>query len=249
MAVRAQSASENQAQEVALPRRSALMLTALSTSLAGVEGAQAGNSFEAGDGAQVEMYLPKTDDGYYTYKVKTSRTPALRAEAVDPYQFDMPAGWKEQPVSNAISGNYCQPRCDEPTTEVKFSSPSQGSLQVIIAPLTKLTRDRSNDPPIDTIGDLAGVLASIGPYITGAFVAEEDVASMKEIVDEKKRKYFVYELNSPYALNGTRSVSCVSTSKTDLVMIVVSCSERQWNTAGVEEKLRRTAESFRVVPL
>ena len=45
------------------------------------------------------MYLPKTDVGYYTYKVKTSRTPALRAEAVDPYQFDMPAGWKVRTIA------------------------------------------------------------------------------------------------------------------------------------------------------
>lgn len=55
-------------------------------------------------------------------------------------------GWRrgenmqEQPVANAVSGNYCQPRCDEPTTEVKFANGKEGTLQVIIAPLTKLTR-------------------------------------------------------------------------------------------------------------
>lgn len=30
----------------------------------------------------------------------------------------------------AISGNYCQPKCDEPTTEVKFASADQGTLTV-----------------------------------------------------------------------------------------------------------------------
>ena len=27
-------------------------------------------------------------------------------------------GWKAMPVANAVSGNYCQPRCDEPWVEV-----------------------------------------------------------------------------------------------------------------------------------
>eukprot|EP00959_Pyramimonas_sp_CCMP1952_P054941 1148378-Pyramimonas_sp.AAC.1 len=35
----------------------------------------------------------------------------------------------ELPVANAVSGNYCQPRCDEPTTEVKFGSASAGNVQ------------------------------------------------------------------------------------------------------------------------
>jgi hypothetical protein len=43
----------------------------------------------------------------------TSRTPALRALALEPYQVLLPETWKEAPVSNARSGNYCQPRCDE----------------------------------------------------------------------------------------------------------------------------------------
>lgn len=65
--------------------------------------------------------------------------------------------FQEQPVSNAISGNYCQPRCDEPTTEVKFASGKEGQLQVIIAPLTKLTR--KTNPTIDQVCDDGNGLA------------------------------------------------------------------------------------------
>ena len=43
-------------------------------------------------------------------------------------------------VANAISGNYCQPRCDETTTEVMFQSGTQGKISLIISPLTKVTR-------------------------------------------------------------------------------------------------------------
>jgi hypothetical protein len=194
-------------------------------------------------------------------------------------------------VANAVSGNYCQPRCDEPTTEVKFANPKQGSLQVIIAPLTKLTRKVG--ATIDQIGDLPGVINSIGPYITGDFIEPEDVVGMKELNDNGKKvppctqqcanlrigncrdfgwetrgwttscllqlpsssdvrkvllggawQYFVYELNTPYAMTGVYNLACVTTSQNELVMIVVSASEKQY--AAAEASLRRIAESFRI---
>lgn len=48
-----------------------------------------------------------------------SKTPALRAGTVDntaPYRFALPPNFVEQKVANIQSGNYCQPRCDEPWT-------------------------------------------------------------------------------------------------------------------------------------
>eukprot|EP00976_Prorocentrum_cordatum_P106662 1194497-Prorocentrum_minimum.AAC.7 len=187
----------------------------------------------------------------------------------------------ELPVANAVSGNYCQPRCDEPTTEVKFGSASAGNVQsqlptlmgrtsaenpsscsgrIIIAPITKLTRlqtptidqvrklltlnvAQSGNPtelhtqlrwlsPIGMcvllaqIGDLSGVINSIGPYITGDFIDPEDVTDMKEIIDNGRKfsfsrvcvgfccfaggvQYYVYELNTPYALSGTHNLELI----------------------------------------
>lgn len=93
------------------------------------------------------------------------------------------------------------------------------------------------------IGDLSGVINSIGPYITGDFIEPEDVVNMKELLDNGK-KYFVYELNTPYAMTGAYNIASVTTSQNELVLIVVSASEKQYNNA--EAKLRRIAESFRV---
>eukprot|EP00854_Cymbomonas_tetramitiformis_P032330 gene32330-40969_t len=131
----------------------------------------------------VQNYLAQAtgmEGEYYLYVPRADRTPALRAGTLSPYQFGIPPGWKEDPVANAISGNYCQPRCDEPTTEVKFSYPAEGSCQVIIAPLVKLTRQKR--PSIDEVGPLDGIIASVGPYITGDFVEPEDVIAQEELV-------------------------------------------------------------------
>ena len=107
--------------------------------------------------------------GYVFFRPSADKTPALRSSAIDPkqpYNFVLPAGgrWRElkarpagraivrrfkpqspglqirTQVANAISGNYCQPRCDEPTTEVLFQSGTQGKISLIISPLTKVTR-------------------------------------------------------------------------------------------------------------
>ena len=61
-------------------------------------------------------------------------TPALRAGTIDsdkPYRFSIPGSWRKQRVANILSGNYCQPRCDEPTTEVIFTDSKEGKAQVL----------------------------------------------------------------------------------------------------------------------
>ena len=61
-----------------------------------------------------------TLSGFVTFLTNKTSTPALRAGTIKiPYSIDLPAnkGWKAQPVANAVSGNSCQPRCDEPWVE------------------------------------------------------------------------------------------------------------------------------------
>ena len=87
------------------------------------------------------------------------------------------------PVSNAKSGNYCQPRCDEvnfelastkpylkvelqATTEVVFSDPTQGTLQIVIIPTTKLLISKKF-PSMKDVGSIKNVIDAISPAITG----------------------------------------------------------------------------------
>lgn len=60
----------------------------------------------------VEQFLPQADDkGFYFFKPDIRATPALRAGKFDPYSFVLPGSWHQDTVANALSGNYCQPRC------------------------------------------------------------------------------------------------------------------------------------------
>ena len=138
---------------------------------------------EMSDSKMVGAYLPEAENepGFATFVANATRTPALRAGALNPYRVNLPAMWKEAPVSNARSGNYCQPRCDEATTEVQFTEPGSGSLQLIIIPTTKLLIAKQ-DPTIEDVGDINGILDAISPAITGSVAVEaEEVASAKTV--------------------------------------------------------------------
>lgn len=92
-------------------------------------------------------------DGYFVFKPDRSKTPALRAGTVDrenPYSFVVPDNWKEKKVPNIQSGNYCQPRCAEPWTEVIFGDDAEGKASVIVSPLVRLTNKK--DAKIEDIG-------------------------------------------------------------------------------------------------
>ena len=106
----------------------ACLTAASSLTLAAPQPARA--VFDGSDSKMVGAYLPAGPDGLFSFEARAPRTPALRAGALEPYSILLPPEFKEAPVSNARSGNYCQPRCDEATTEVQFVDSNAGSLQV-----------------------------------------------------------------------------------------------------------------------
>jgi hypothetical protein len=54
------------------------------------------------------------------------------------------------------------------TTEVSFGSSTQGTLQVIIIPTTKLLIAKKY-PSLHEVGDISGILKAISPAITGRY--------------------------------------------------------------------------------
>jgi hypothetical protein len=156
----------------------------------------------------------------------------------------LPAKWKEIPVSNAKSGNYCQPRCDEATTEVSFGDPEQGSFQLIIIPTTKLLIAKKN-PSLQDVGSANGILAAISPAITGSVaIEEEDVVDIKQ-VQRNGRLHYEYELLTPYAQLGPHNLTSVCTSKNYLVIATISANEKQWLSA--EEVRFMPSEALKIL--
>ena len=208
-----------------------------------LEPAPARAAFDGSDSKMVGAYLPAGPDGLYVFEARAPRTPALRAGALEPYSILLPPEFKEAPVSNARSGNYCQPRCDEATTEVQFVEPSAGSLQIIIIPTTKLLIAKQ-DPSVEDVGTIDGILNAISPAITGSVAAEpeEVVASSTKVKDG--RSYYEYELLTPFAEFGLHSVSAVSTNKNYVMIATIAASEKQW--AKSEADLKKVIDSFRV---
>ena len=135
-----------------------------------------------------------------------------------------------------------QPRCDEPTTEVIFSSPLQGKMSVIISPLTKVTR--LVNPQVSDIGTPEKLIESFGPYITGDTidVANDVVSATSQTVDGQV--YDTYELFTPTALSGAHNVAALTFKGGVSVLCVASASDKQWDAA--QGDLRAIVSSFRI---
>ncbi|KAH9314011.1 hypothetical protein KI387_022638, partial [Taxus chinensis] len=155
---------------------------------------------------QVGSYLPPapSNEGFVQFKATNKDTPALRAGNVELYQFILPSTWKQVRVANILSGNYCQPKCAEPWVEAKFEDPNQGTVQVVAAPLIRLTNKLNAQ--IEEIGNPEKLIASLGPFVTGnSFDPDELVESNVERHNDQT--YYSYTLETPYALTGTHNLA------------------------------------------
>ena len=135
-----------------------------------------------------------------------------------------------------------RPRCDEPTTEVIFSSPLQGKVSVIISPLIKVTR--LVNPQVNEIGPPEKLIESFGPYATGDTidVANDGVSATMQTLDGQV--YYVYELYTPTALSGAHNVVALTFKGGISLLCVASANDKQWDAAQAD--LRSIISSFRI---
>ncbi|KXZ44862.1 hypothetical protein GPECTOR_61g815 [Gonium pectorale] len=193
---------------------------------------------------EVGNYLPPYgEEDFVLFVPNKAKTPALRAGTVDnlnPYRFALPPNFVEQKVANIQSGNYCQPRCDEPWTEVIFEGVQGGRVELIVAPLQKLT-PRKNIK-VEDLGTPEQLLQRVGNYITGTYLDEDALVGSSSKVQDGLTYYF-YELDAPYAKVAAHSYTAC-TVKGDLAFLfVASTSEKQWGK--LEGRLRKVVGSFR----
>jgi len=195
---------------------------------------------------EVGTYLEaaKGIEGFYEFVPSSQETPAIRAGTIGKYKFAMPGTWVRRTVANILSGNYCQPRCDEPWTEVLFQGPKEGSLQVIVSPLNKLSRrSLEKNESIDAVGTLDGIINALGPNITGNTIEEEEV-TVAEAKTIDGVTYYWYVLDTPYAKTGQHQVASIAAKDNAVFVLAVSATNKQW--AQNEDKLLTIQKSFRV---
>ncbi len=145
---------------------------------------------------------------------------------------------------HCMSTHACalQPRCDEPTTEVIFTSAKQGKVSVIISPLIKVTR--LVNPSVTDVGTPEQLISSFGPYITGDTidVANDVVSATSQTIDGQT--YYVYELFTPLAISGAHNLAALTFKGGVSLLCVASASDKQWDDA--QKDLRTVVQSFRI---
>ena len=156
----------------------------------------------------------------------------------------MPGSWRRRTVANILSGNYCQPRCDEPWTEVLFDG-REGSLQVLVAPLNKLRRSSLQaGQSVEAVGTPSGIINALGPNITGNTIEDEEVARA-ESVKLDGRTYYQYSLQTTYAKTGSHQLASIAAKDEAVLLLAISASESQWKNS--KDELTKIQESFRVL--
>ena len=101
-----------------------------------------------------------------------------------------------------------------------------------------------NEPSIEDVGELNGLINAISPSITGSVAVEpEEIVSAEEVKHEGKT-YYAYELLTPFAEFGLHNVAKVSTSKNYVVIAALAASEKQWGKS--EADCKKILDSFRV---
>lgn len=135
--------------------------------LAALGTASLGRSDPAAASTDVGSYLPSAGfDNFVKFVPDKTKTPALRAGTVDredPYSFAIPPSWSERKVANIQSGNYCQPRCAEPWTEVIFADDTEGKVSVLVSPLVRLTNQKVRAPAPHPLASVVMLCPALQP--------------------------------------------------------------------------------------
>jgi len=204
-------------------------------------------------GIPVGQYLPPSpsQNGMVRFTPSKDSTPSIRGRVLNPfsYNLDLPPSWKAITVGVIQTGDFCQPKCDEPWTEVKFEGKGAGKAKVMMVPTFRLTNIEK--PTIEQVGDPDEVIQKIGPFVTGDYYDAEDMPTETEVIKENGRTYYLYNIDSPGAVNGPHNVAMVTTiegptskDRYHAIMVVGSATNSEWD--GGKQDLLNVAKSFRL---
>mmetsp|Transcript_8010 Transcript_8010/g.11352 ORF Transcript_8010/g.11352 Transcript_8010/m.11352 type:complete len:305 (-) Transcript_8010:159-1073(-) len=203
-------------------------------------------------GIPVGKYLPASPvPGRFRFTPGVDSTPSIRGRVLKPlsYTLDLPGDWKAITVGVIQTGDFCQPKCDEPWTEVKFEGENAGKVKIMMVPSFRLTNIEK--PSLEELGSAEEVIQKVGPFVTGDYYDGEDMPTEIKVIKEGSNTYYEYVIESPGAVNGPHNVAVVTTipGPTDrdryhAIMAVASAKEKEWSSNA--DALLSVARSFRL---
>ncbi|CAN8234294.1 unnamed protein product [Cochlearia groenlandica] len=145
-----------------------------------------------------------------------------------PYAFSVPQDWNEVPVSIADLGGT--------EIDLRFASPKEGRLSVIVAPVLRFADNLGDDVKIENIGTPAKVINAFGPEVIGENVEGKVLSS--NVAEHEGRLYYQFELEPPHVL------ITATAAGNRLYLFSVTGNGLQWKRNYKD--LKRIATSFRV---
>ncbi|KAL2467842.1 PsbP domain-containing protein 4 [Forsythia ovata] len=146
-----------------------------------------------------------------------------------PYAFSVPQDWEEVPVSIADLGGT--------EIDLRFGSPKEGRLFVIVAPVRRFSDDIGDDATIERIGPPEKVINAFGPEVIGENVEGKVLSS--EVAEYSGRRYYQFELEPPHVL------ITATAAGNRLYLFSVTANGLQWKRHYKD--LKKIADSFRVI--
>jgi len=146
-----------------------------------------------------------------------------------PYAFSVPQDWNEVPVSIADLGGT--------EIDLRFASPKEGRLSVIVAPVLRFADNLGDDVKIENIGQPAKVINAFGPEVIGENVEGKVLSS--NVAEHDGRLYYQFELEPPHVL------ITATAAGNRLYLFSVTGNGLQWKRHYKD--LKRIASSFRIV--
>ncbi|GAX72755.1 hypothetical protein CEUSTIGMA_g211.t1 [Chlamydomonas eustigma] len=129
------------------------------------------------------------------------------------YQFKVPAGWAEIPVSIADLGGT--------EIDLRFSSKDQGELAVVVAPVLRFVDIGFNaNIKIEDIGTPSKIIKGFGPELFGKPVEDEDVLST-EVTTYDGMTYYNWHVKPHYLVSATAT-------RNRVFILSLAANARQW---------------------
>ncbi|KFK42110.1 hypothetical protein AALP_AA2G212300 [Arabis alpina] len=171
------------------------------------------------------------DEGWRTYRRPDEKSGGhgVGWSPIIPYAFSVPQDWNEVPVSIADLGGT--------EIDLRFASPKEGRLSVIVAPVLRFADNLGDDVKIENIGPPAKVINAFGPEVIGENVEGKVLSS--NVAEHDGRLYYQFELEPPHVL------ITATAAGNRLYLFSVTGNGLQWKRSYKD--LKRIATSFRVV--